>query len=304
MRTIFFLFFILWTNTNYALDVPFFYGKVIDEAGILSDETKILLQEKLTEHEKQTSNQVVVLTIPSLEGEILEEYSLKVASTWKLGQKTKDNGVLLLIAKTDRKLRIEVGYGLEQSLTDSICNQIIRNDITPLFKKNDYSGGVQKGIDSILNAIEGSYKSEPNSEINITNPLGNAEIPLLFSILFGAVFFTVITPFTIMTAVTPYLGWFLYFFLIPFYATFPLAIFGNRGILFLPLYVIGMFILKIYFGFTKKGKQIAEKYAQKFNTGSGRSSSRSGSFSGSSSSGSFSGGGGGSFGGGGSSGSW
>ena len=138
------LFSFLLTNSIFALDVPFLSGRVIDDVGILSDEIKISIENKLKEHEKQTSNQVVVLIIPSLEGEILEEYSLKVASTWKLGQKGKDNGVLLLIAKNDRKIRIEVGYGLEGTLTDVLCNRIIRNEITPSFKQGNFSLGVER----------------------------------------------------------------------------------------------------------------------------------------------------------------
>ena len=130
------LFFVsLLANSILALEVPFLSGRVIDETGVLSAESKLSIENKLKEHEKATSNQVVVLIIPSLEGEVLEEYSLKVATTWKLGQKKKDNGVLLLIAKEDRKLRIEVGYGLEGSLTDALCSRIIRKEITPSFKQ-------------------------------------------------------------------------------------------------------------------------------------------------------------------------
>lgn len=319
MKIFSFLFsFLLAVNIIYALEVPFLSGRVIDEAGILSEETKASLESKLKEHEKQTSNQVVVLTIPSLEGEVLEEFSIKVATTWKLGQKKKDNGVLLLIAKGDRKLRIEVGYGLEGTLSDVICNRIIRNDITPLFKKGDFSGGVEKGVDSILAVITGTYANTnevtDSTESSNTdkqysdflNSVGDSDIPILFRIPFGLIFFAVITPFTILTAVTPYIGWFLYFFLMPFYGTFPVVVFGKWGALFLPCYIVIMFLLKIYFGFTKEGKKTAEKYAAKLNS-SGRYRSGSGSSwsssSGSSSSGGFSGGGG-SFGGGGSSGSW
>ncbi|HNI89138.1 MAG TPA: TPM domain-containing protein, partial [Leptospiraceae bacterium] len=124
------IFLLLQTASIFALDVPYLSGRVVDEAGILSEETKSSLEKKLIEQEKKTSNQLVVLTIPSLEGEVLEDYSIKVATTWKLGQKGKDNGVLLLIAKDDRKLRIEVGYGLEGTLTDVMCSRIIRNEIT------------------------------------------------------------------------------------------------------------------------------------------------------------------------------
>ena len=297
-------------NSIFALDVPYLSGRVVDEVGILSNDTKLSLEKKLKEHEKKTTNQVVVLIIPSLEGEVLEEFSIKVASTWKLGQKTKDNGVLLLIAKNDRKLRIEVGYGLEGSLTDAISSQIIRREITPAFKQGDFSRGVEQGVDAILGTIQGTYTaanndstSSTNDDANPINTIGDADIPLVFRIMFGSIFFIVITPFTIVTAFTPYVGWFLYFFLMPFYATFPLVALGAYGGLLFPIYAVGMFLFKIYLGFTTNGKKFAEKFGSKWqarSTGGGSSGWSSG---GGSSGGGFSGGGG-SFGGGGSSGSW
>ena len=308
------LFSFLLTNSIFALDVPFLSGRVIDDVGILSDEIKISIENKLKEHEKQTSNQVVVLIIPSLEGEILEEYSLKVASTWKLGQKGKDNGVLLLIAKNDRKIRIEVGYGLEGTLTDVLCNRIIRNEITPSFKQGNFSLGVERGVDAIVGSIQGTYKGteEDSSNENNTEDFGglaDASLPIFFRLFFGVMFLLVITPFTLAAAFTPYIGWFLYFFLMPFYATFPVVALGKWGLLLLPIYVVVMFIFKVYLGFTADGKKFIEKYGSKFqNRGSSGGSSGSGWSSGSSGrssgGGSSSGGGGGSFGGGGSSGSW
>lgn len=305
-----FLFSFLLSNSIFSLEVPFLSGRVVDEVGILSDEMKISIENKLKEHEKQTSNQVVVLIIPSLEEEILEEYSLKVASTWKLGQKGKDNGVLLLIAKNDRKLRIEVGYGLEGTLTDVLCSRIIRNEITPSFKQGNFSLGVERGVDAIIGSIQGTYKAtedNSNNEINtqVLDGLGDADIPILFRLFFGGMFLLVITPFTLAAAFTPYIGWFLYFFLMPFYATFPLVALGKWGGLLLPIYVVVMFIFKVYLGFTADGKKFVEKYGSKFQS-SGSSGGRSGSGWSSGSSGSSGGfsGGGGSFGGGGSSGSW
>jgi len=310
-----FLFFLL-ANSIFALDVPYLSERVIDEVGILSTDAKLSLEKKLKEHETQTTNQVVVLIIPSLEGEVLEEFSMKVASTWKLGQKGKDNGVLLLIAKNDRKLRIEVGYGLEGSLTDALSSQIIRREITPAFKQGDFSRGVEQGVDAILAAILGSYTAvnndspiATNDNINPINTIGDADIPIFFRIIFGTIFFIVITPFTITAAFTPYVGWFLYFFLMPFYATFPLVALGAYGALLFPIYAVGMFLFKIYLGFTTDGKKFAEKYEKKWEarlSGGGRSGGSSGGSSGGRSGGSSGGfsGGGGSFGGGGSSGSW
>jgi uncharacterized protein len=307
------LFFVsLLANSILALDVPFLSGRVIDETGVLSAESKLSIENKLKEHEKATSNQVVVLIIPSLEGEVLEEYSLKVATTWKLGQKKKDNGVLLLIAKEDRKLRIEVGYGLEGSLTDALCSRIIRKEITPSFKQGNFSLGVEQGVDAILGVIGGTYTAPVDgskeefleSYLEFINSLGGAEIPWQIRLLFGGVFFVVITPFTLFAAFAPYIGWFIYFFLFPFYGTFPLVALGKQGAFLLPAYAILMFFFKVYVGLTASGKAFAQKYGSNFiPTGGSSGSSRSGSSWSSSSSGGFSGGGG-SFGGGGSSGSW
>ncbi|MBK8396687.1 MAG: TPM domain-containing protein [Leptospiraceae bacterium] len=307
-----FIAFIL-ANSIYALEVPRLSGRVIDEVGILSNEEKKSLEIKLKEHEKKTSNQVVVLIIPSLEGEVLEEYSIKVASTWKLGQKGKDNGVLLLIAKNDRKLRIEVGYGLEGSLTDVLSSQIIRREITPEFKKGNFPLGVEQGVDAILGAIQGSYTvantdnstdtaTDTENFLDFANAIGDADLPLPFRMVFGSVFFIVITPFTLMAAFSPYIGWFLYFFLIPFYAIFPLVSLGKYGVLLFPIYVVGMFLFKIYLAFSEDGKKFAEKYGSTWQA-QGSGGGGSGWSSGSSGGGGFSGGGG-SFGGGGSSGSW
>jgi uncharacterized protein len=108
-----------------------------------------------------TSNQIAVLIIPSLNGEALEDYAIKVAhQEWKLGQKDKDNGVLLLIVIDDRKVRIEAGYGLEGVLTDALSSRINRNEIVPFFKQGDYDNGVKAGVTAIMKAIKGEYKND------------------------------------------------------------------------------------------------------------------------------------------------
>ncbi len=140
-----------------AAEVPFLSSRVNDTARMLSWETIGHLETQLKEHEDYTSNQVVVLTISSLDGETLEEYSMKVVETWKLGVRGRDNGVLLLVSQDDRKVRIEVGYGLEGTLTDIICGSIIRHEIVPRFKEGDFDGGVQAGINAVLMAIKGEY---------------------------------------------------------------------------------------------------------------------------------------------------
>lgn len=291
-----------------ALEVPKLTGRVVDLVGTLTENSRTVLEERLANHEKETSNQVVVLIIPSLEGEILEEYSIKVASSWKLGQKKKDNGVLLLIAKEDRKLRIEVGYGLEGVLTDAKAARIIRNIIVPEFKKEEYTEGIVLGVSAILKTIEGTY--EPPGDYDpqvLQNSARNFFAEMDTGKIFGFIFiYFVIGLFTFLGIIMGKNGWVFYFFLIPFWGIFSLGFFGGWGALkiltgYLILYPALNFLLRNTSFGKKTGSRIAKnmKNSARYSSSS-RSSSGS---SGSSSSGSFSGGGG-SFGGGGSSGSW
>ena len=153
-----FLFFIVPFSAG-ALDVPQLKGRVNDYASILSPETAQKLEMALSAIESSDSTQIVVLTIPSLEGEVLEEFSIKVAEAWKIGQNNLDNGVILLISKNDRKLRIEAGRGLEGKLTDLISGRIIRSEIIPRFKEGDFNGGIVAGINAIVSVVRGEYKA-------------------------------------------------------------------------------------------------------------------------------------------------
>lgn len=142
-----------------ALDVPPLTGRVVDLARVLPAHDVEQLTDQLKAHEENTGNQVAVLILPSLGGEPLEEFSHRVATTWKLGRKGTDNGALLLIALKERKLRIEVGYGLEGTLTDLRSARIIRQEIVPRFKEGDIPGGVRAGTEAILKTIEGTYQA-------------------------------------------------------------------------------------------------------------------------------------------------
>lgn len=144
-----------------ALDVPPLRAHVNDTAGLLSAGTAQRLEQELTSFEKSDSTQIAVLTIPSLEGEDVAGYSIKVAEAWKIGQKGKDNGAILLIAKQERKIRIEVGRGLEGKLTDLLSGRIIRGEIAPRFKAGDYDGGVSAGVTAIMAAVKGEYTASP-----------------------------------------------------------------------------------------------------------------------------------------------
>jgi uncharacterized protein len=129
-------------------------GYVVDDAHILSDATKTQLEAKLAQFEKDSSDEVAVVTVDSLQGVSVEEYSIHLAELWKVGKKTSDNGVIFLIAKTDRKVRIEVGKGLEEKLNDSKVGRILDDAVLPSLHTNDWSGGVTKGVDAIINVIK------------------------------------------------------------------------------------------------------------------------------------------------------
>ncbi len=169
-----------------ALEIPQPTGYVNDLAGIISQTARLKLEQFLRDFEKSDSTQLTVLTIPTLEGEALEDYSLRVLETWKVGQKGFDNGALLLIAKTERKIRIEVGYGLEGRLTDLLAGRIIDNEISPRFKQGDFDGGVISGVVAMAEAVRGEYTGtgSTNSKKKKTSPIGFI-FPLLF---FGLTF--------------------------------------------------------------------------------------------------------------------
>ena len=142
-----------------ALEVPALTARVNDYAAILSPSTAQQLEGALKAFEADQSTQIVVLTIPSLEGEVLEEFAIRVAEQWKIGRKGLDNGAILLIARNERKLRIEVGYGLEGSLTDLISGRIIREVIVPQFKQGNFDQGVIDGVSAIMAAVQGEFSA-------------------------------------------------------------------------------------------------------------------------------------------------
>lgn len=143
-----------------ARDIPSLTARVNDYAAMLSPATRQQLESVLAALEKEESTQLAVLTIDSLQGENLEEFSLKVVEKWRLGQKGLDNGALLLIAKNDRKLRIEVGYGLEGVLTDLTSGRIIRDIVTPQFKNGNFDQGVIDGVSAMIAAVRGEFSAQ------------------------------------------------------------------------------------------------------------------------------------------------
>ncbi|NNK58555.1 MAG: TPM domain-containing protein [Desulfofustis sp.] len=143
-----------------ALDVPDLKGRVNDYATLLSPATEASLESVLESLESSDSTQIVVLTIKSLQGDSLEQFSLRVVEDWKIGQQGLDNGVLLLVARDDRKIRIEVGYGLEGTLTDLTTGRIIRNVISPKFRQGDFNQGIIDGIGAIVATVRGEFTAD------------------------------------------------------------------------------------------------------------------------------------------------
>jgi uncharacterized protein len=147
----------------FAGDIPKLQARVTDLAGVLTPEQNANLEEKLRQFEVSDTTQIAVLLIPSLEGEALEDYSVRVATAWRLGQKGRDNGALLFISMKERKIRIEVGYGLEANLTDALSKRIIQNEIAPSFREGNFYEGVDAGVNGIMAAVRGTYQGSSQS---------------------------------------------------------------------------------------------------------------------------------------------
>jgi uncharacterized protein len=136
-----------------AQQFPALTGRVVDAANILSPAQEISLEAKLTRLEQQSQRQLVVVTIADLQGYDIADYGFRLGDHWGIGNKERDDGALLIVAPNERKLRIEVGYGLEGVLTDALSGRIIRNTIVPHFKQGDYPGGIAAGTDEIVRVL-------------------------------------------------------------------------------------------------------------------------------------------------------
>ena len=163
---------------------------VTDKTGTLTSSEAASLETKLSDFDKQTSTQIVVFILGTLDGGSLEEKSIEIAEQNGVGKKSKNNGALLFIVKDDRKLRIEVGYGLEGALPDALCDQIIRKEITPQFKQGNYYAGINAGVDAILKATKGEYTQDTKS--NSDPDIGPCGIPIVIFIIFVFVGFFIV----------------------------------------------------------------------------------------------------------------
>ena len=278
--------------------VPLLTGRVVDQTGTLSNDDVVSLTQKIRDLQARKGSQIAVLIVPTTQPEEIEQYSIRVAEAWKIGRKKIDDGAILLVAKNDRKLRIEVGYGLEGALTDVTAKRIIDEVITPKFRSGDFAGGISDGVDRIIRIIDGEplpappqQQSSSNSNVNWlaffnpTNPF-----VLIGVLLFGHLMRSLLGPMIGAGAaggIVGVLAWFIF------------------GSLVLGLIAGGVVAVLTMIG---NGYHSSTTYTRGSNGWTRTSSSSSGGWSSDSSSGSSSSssdsGGGGSFGGGGASGSW
>ena len=268
---------------------PALTGRVVDQAGILSPAVKAELETALAAHENNTTNQVVVVTLESLNGANIEEYSLELGRRWGIGQKGKDNGVLLVVAPNDKQIRIEVGYGLEGILTDALSSNIINYYIIPEFKKGDIQNGIKIGTQKIIALLEGDESAKKEIEAQADyEPLEAAALMTGIITLIASGFFGILAT---RIGLSLLLSGIISLFVNLGFEISDLA--GRFAV------VLGLFAL--FFYLTRNMK--AGGKGSRGSDYSGSSSSSSSSGGGRSSGGGFSGGGG-SFGGGGASGRW
>jgi len=163
-----FIFLLILASTARAAGptFPALTGRVVDNAGILSSSTQSQLTDMLAAHEQATGQQVVVVTLDSLQGYTVEDYGYQLGRYWGIGQKDKNTGALLIVAPKEHKVRVEVGYGLEGTLTDATTRTIIESDILPSIKRGDFNAGVIAGTTSILKVLGGSETVQADAQSN------------------------------------------------------------------------------------------------------------------------------------------
>jgi uncharacterized protein len=178
--------FLVVLGARAQVPVPQLTARVTDLTGTLSGEAVNRIETKLAAFEAKKGSQIAVLIVPTTQPEEIEQFGIRVFDQWKLGRKGVDDGAILLVAKNDRRVRIEVGRGLEGALPDAIANRIITDTITPRFKLGDYDGGVEAGVDRIISVVNGEPLPEPDKKWESHGTgLGNA-LPLLLVVVFVA----------------------------------------------------------------------------------------------------------------------
>jgi uncharacterized protein len=180
----------------FSVSLPALTGRIVDQANIISPDTRSAIEPKLADLEAKSGIQLVVATVASLEGQEIEPYANELFRAWKLGEKAKNNGVLLLVAPTERRVRIEVGYGLEGTLTDALSKVIIANAITPRFKVGDFGGGVARGVDDIITVLTtdaSEWQKRPSLRLDNQQD-GDPANWFLITLLIGLVTLLIVSP--------------------------------------------------------------------------------------------------------------
>jgi uncharacterized protein len=188
---------LLWAGlTALAVTYPALSGRIVDQANIIPAATSAAIEPKLADLESKSGIQLVVATVTSLEGEEIEPYANELFRTWKLGEKTKNNGVLLLVAPNEHRVRIEVGYGLEGTLTDALASVIITNAIAPRFKGGDFGDGIARGVDDIITVLTTDASEwQQRPELRLDSQQGTDPLSwVLIAGLIGLVILLIVSP--------------------------------------------------------------------------------------------------------------
>jgi len=284
--------------TAFALAVPKLSGRVNDYADLISPGAESQIDDLLSQLQTDTGAEVVVLTLDSLQGEQVEDYAVRIFETWGLGRADHDDGALLLIAQNDRKMRLEVGYGLEPVLSDVLSRRILDQIVRPSFRAGDFDGGIERAVEAIDGLIRGTSTLPPPSAGD-----SQADLPPR---MFGVLWLLFLIPFILVVVGTNPFQWFLYLFLIPFVGVGGVtAITPEAGPVLVVAWLVAAPIVWSFFGRRRKKQKRSRGRRRSGGSGGGWSSGGSWSSGGGgwSGGGGFSGGGG-SSGGGGASSSW
>ena len=187
LRALAVLLLLIWSGFTLAAEptYPALTGRVVDGANLLAPDIRQRIADKLKAHEDKTSDQVVVATVPSLQDVTIEDFANGLFRHWKLGEKAKNNGALLIVAPKERKVRIEVGYGLEGALTDALSKVIITTAIAPKFKSGDFAGGIEAGVDAILTILTGDAEEwQRKAEVRTDESTPGEDIAVIIAMIF------------------------------------------------------------------------------------------------------------------------
>ncbi len=182
------LFFVSQMALAALVEIPDLSARVTDLTGLISAEEKSQLEAKLSAFEQKKGSQISVLIVPTTQPEDIAQYAIRVVEKWKIGRKKVDDGILLLIAKDDHKMRIEVGYGLEGAIPDLTAKRVISEVIAPKFKRGDFAGGVNDGVDKLIGLVDGEALPAPSNHASSGIDIGNMLPMLLFGGLISGLF--------------------------------------------------------------------------------------------------------------------